>query len=91
MPVKWIPAKWLASQTPADQSAVSRALKRLKERGLIVRQLKREGNTPRRTTNVTFTYLGLVVTEPIWDSLDKDAKRCKTKWMAGLAPWQTKH
>lgn len=86
-PATWIPSKVLGSQTPADWSAVSRALKRLEERGLIVRQYKK-ASTFRRTTTVRFTYLGSMVTKPIWDSLDADVRRFKRKWMAGQASWQ---
>lgn len=72
---KWMPTKWLVSQTAADCAAVSRALKRLKERGLIAQPLGKNDKTHRRTTHVKLTHLGFLVSKQIVNSQEANVKQ----------------
>ena len=55
--VEWYPSRWLDGSTPADRAVVSRALRRLEQRGLVERKNQRTGK-PGRTTNVRLTDRG---------------------------------
>lgn len=61
---RWIPTEWVCALTPD----VSRSLKRLCERSLILRQSPNGGNSPKRTTHVRLTHLGFAVAKRIWFS-----------------------
>ena len=55
--VDWAPTRWADPWTPADRAVISRALRRLEQRGLVERK-NEVTNTPRRTTNVRLTDRG---------------------------------
>lgn len=74
-PAEWTPTESLESQTRADCSAISRAVKRLKERGLIAQHSEKKGNTPKRITHVKFTHLGFLVAKQIFHSQEDSVKQ----------------
>lgn len=53
--------KWVGESTPSTRAAFSRALKRLENPGLIIRQSVREKTSPKRTTYIKLTKLGNAV------------------------------
>jgi hypothetical protein len=55
--VEWYPSRWADRWTPADRAVVSRALRRLEQRGFVERKNERTGQ-PGRTTNVRLTDRG---------------------------------
>ncbi len=68
--IRWMPGKWGLTSTPSSRAAYSRSLKRLEERGLVLRQNQVSGNPytqmaraskdepHNRTTHVQLTQLG---------------------------------
>ena len=58
--VEWYPSRWLDDSMPADRAVVSRALRRLEQRGLVERKNQRTGKSG-RTTNVRLTNWGLEI------------------------------
>lgn len=57
-PVPWTPAAWFGEQSDSDRAAISRALKKLEERGLVVRKSLHHKGQPKRTANLELTDLG---------------------------------
>ena len=57
-PVPWTPAAWFGEQSDSDRAATSRALKRLEERGLVVRTSLEHKRLPKRTALIELTDLG---------------------------------
>lgn len=57
-PVLWKPAQWFGEQTDSERAALSRALKKLEERGLIVRKSSKQKGVPKRTAYVELTDTG---------------------------------
>jgi DNA-binding PadR family transcriptional regulator len=55
--VDWDPSRGQDSWTPTDRAVVSRALRRLEQRGLVERKNEQTDN-PARTTNVRLTARG---------------------------------
>ncbi len=59
MPAEWFPTELLV----ALAANTSQALKRLKERNLIISQSKKGGDAPKRTTHAKFTHIGFLVSK----------------------------
>jgi hypothetical protein len=79
----WQPSKWGMTSTPARKASCSRSLKRLEERGLVLRQNWRAGTRRSalephdRTTHVVLTEVGKAVSVKL--SKERLANQRKTE------------
>jgi len=57
-PVPWKPAEWFGEQTRSDHAAISRALKKMEARGLVVRRAAGREGLSKRTALLELTAFG---------------------------------